>query len=172
MVSTSSGADRRWRSRWRSTTHNVTTNLTTTHTNANLVIATATHQLTNTKQNMSDALWVESNVFQNDIEVSLNETAATKALVTKAPRSRWVIPGDIIFDFRCWVMPEATTTHARPIAHRPHTQLLVAEIQLLIDVTRTTYYKRRCQTYYQGHWDKLPRRSAKERYCYIDSSHA
>ena len=84
-----------WRSRWRSTT---TTNLTTTHTNANLVIATATHQLTNTKQNMSDALWVESNVFQNDIEVSLNETAATKAPVTKAPRSRWVILGDIVFD--------------------------------------------------------------------------
>ena len=109
-----------WRSRWRSTT---TTNLTTTHTNANLVIATATHQLTNTKQNMSDALWVESNVFQNEIEVSLNETAATKAPVTKAPRSRRVI-------HVCWVMPEATTTHVRPIAHRPHTQLLVAEIQL------------------------------------------
>ena len=70
--------------------------LTKTNTNANLAIATATHQLTNTKQNMSDALWVESNMFQNDIEVNLNETAATKALVTKAPRSRWVIPGSSI----------------------------------------------------------------------------
>ena len=98
--------------------HKLQLNLTTTHTNANLAIATATHQLTNTKQNMSDALWVESNVFQNDIEVSLNETAATKAPVTKAPRSRWVIPGDIRFDFSRWVMPEATTTSARPIAQQ------------------------------------------------------
>ena len=50
--------------------------------------------------------------------------------VTRTKRGSWVMPG--------------ATTRSRLLLVRllTYTQLLVAEIQLLIDVTRTTYYKR------------------------------
>ena len=64
-----------------------------------------------------------------------------------------------IFDFSRWGCQRRQRLLLVRLLNRPYTQLLVAEIQFLVDVTRTTYYKRRCQTYYKGHWDKLPRRS-------------